>query len=531
MQTLESNSSALALHEHINQTRVPYPEHLSVGELFSRTAARRPDAIALRHQDHQCSYGQLNAAANHLAWYLLAKGVQPGDVVAVSLPRSTELIRVLLAILKAGATYLPIDPDWPEPRIHEVLGQAGCECLVGSEKTRHDARFSRYQVLTPSAVADATEDRGDPPLTIEADAIAYINFTSGSTGKPKGVPIPHRGITRLVYNARYASLDENSRLLQMAPVTFDAATFEIWGALLLGGTCVLYPDVYIRASRLQQVLQTQKISVLFLTTALFNTLLDEMPQALDSVSTVLTGGEAHSLRHMAKALALYGPGRIVSVYGPTESTTFATYYPLRELRDEDTALPIGFPIQNTRVYLIDQGRLCGHGQSGEVCLAGPGLSPGYLGLPEVNGERFVDCLIGARQERLYRTGDRGHFREDGAIVFQGRIDDQVKINGFRIELGEIAYHLNRHPQVRQSYVTVTESPHGEKSLVAFVIAATASCCPEQLRVDLATQLPSYMVPRRIQFCETLPLSATGKVDHRRLLSTLHPSGEPAYEHQ
>ena len=531
MQTLELTPSALALHKQVNQTHVPYPDHLSVGELFSRTVARHPNAIAIWHQDHECSYQQLNTHANHLAWYLLAKGVQPGDVIAVSLPRSTELIVALLAILKAGASYLPIDAGWPEQRIHEVLGQACCDYLMGSENTRHDTRFSRYHVLAPSAVAEATEDRGDPPLIIEADAIAYINFTSGSTGKPKGVPVPHRGITRLVYNARYACLDENSRLLQMAPATFDAATFEIWGALLLGGTCVLYPDVYIRASRLQHILQTQKISVLFLTTALFNTLIDEMPQALDSVGTVLTGGEAHSLRHMAKALERYGPGRIVSVYGPTESTTFATYYPLCELRNEDTALPIGFPIQNTRVYLIDQDRLCEQGQSGEVCLAGPGLSPGYLGLPDVNRERFFECLIGERQERLYRTGDRGYFRGDGAIVFQGRTDDQVKINGFRIELGEIAYHLNRHPQVRQSVITVTESPQGEKALVAFVIAVDPSCCPEQLRLSLATQLPAYMVPRHIQLCEILPLSATGKIDHRRLLSTLHTLGEPAYDNQ
>ncbi|HBP5359082.1 MULTISPECIES: amino acid adenylation domain-containing protein [Pseudomonas aeruginosa group] len=528
MRTLELDEAALALHERINRTRESYPEHLAVGELFARIAAERPQAIALRYRERELSYAQLNAQANRLAWQLLARGVQTGDVIAVVLPRSPELIVALLAILKAGASYLPIDPAWPEQRIHELFRQTACDCLVGDESARRDPRLSRYR---QASLDEAGEDPGNPPLEVAADAIAYINFTSGSTGTPKGVPIPHRGITRLVCNARYARLDENSRLLQMAPVTFDAATFEIWGALLLGGTCVLYPDAFVRASRLQRVLQEQRISVLFLTTALFNTLVDEAPQALAGVDTVLTGGEAHSLRHMAKALALYGTERIVSVYGPTESTTFATFHPVRELREEDTALPIGLPIQNTRVYLVDGGRLCGPGQSGEVCLAGPGLSPGYLGLPESTRERFFECRIGERRERLYRTGDRCYFRTDDALVFQGRMDDQVKINGFRIELGEVAYHLNRHPQVRQSFVTVTEAAHGEKALVAFVVAAAPSCCPQRLRDDLAARLPGYMVPGRIQLCASLPLSATGKIDRRRLLATLQPSGEPAHEHQ
>lgn len=520
MQPLKFNASALDLHQKINQTGTPYPERVTVAELVARMVVRYPDNIAVRYQNDEMSYRQLNAYANQLAWQLLECGVQSGEVVAVCLPRSPSLIVALLGILKVGASYLPIDSDWPEQRIHELFGQADCRYLLANDQYQQDSRFSAYQVLGFDLAADCAADPGNPPLTIEADAIAYINFTSGSTGKPKGVPIAHCGITRLVFDARYARLDGHSRLLQLAPVTFDAATFEIWGALLLGGTCVLYPDKFIRASRLQRILESEQISVLFLTTALFNTLVDESPQTLDEVETVLTGGEAHSLRHMAKALARYGPERVVSVYGPTESTTFATYYPVRELGDDETALPIGFPIQNTRVYVIDHNRLCGYGETGEVCLAGPGLSPGYLGLPEISRERFFECTIGDLQERLYRTGDRGYLRDDGALVFQGRIDDQVKINGFRIELGEIAYHLNRLPQVSQSFVTIVESLQGEKSLVAFVIASGESCSTEQLRLSLATQLPSYMVPSRLQLCEHFPLSTTGKIDRRQLLSKL-----------
>jgi non-ribosomal peptide synthetase component F len=307
-------------------------------------------------------------------------------------------------------------------------------------------------------------------------------------------------------------------------VTFDAATFEIWGALLHGGTCVLYPSGFVRLSQLRSVLETRAISVFFLTTALFNTVVDEVPEALQNVGTILTGGEAHSLKHITKALRLYGPERLVSVYGPTECTTFATYYPIRQVRQGETALPIGRPIQNTRLYLINDGALCAPGESGEICLAGPGLSPGYLGMSEVARERFIECDIAGVQERLYRTGDRGYFLPDGNVVFQGRQDDQVKINGFRIELGEIAYHLGHHPEIRQSYVTVSENAAGEKALLAFIVPGGERCTPAAVRDYLKERLPGYMIPANVYLCEALPLSATGKVDRRSLLSLHQPSG-------
>lgn len=531
MQIVEASNAALALHHQLNQTDTDYPQESCVAALFNAVAARQAEAPALICQDLELSYGQLNAQANLLAWSLIESDVLPGDVVAVNLPRSPQLIIALLGILKAGASYLPLDQSWPRQRVQQLLQQADCQVVVAAPEAVDDPRLQGCSILPLEQMDGHCPDPGNPAPKATADSIAYINFTSGSTGTPKGVPICHRGITRLVYNARYATLDASSRLLHMAPVTFDAATFEIWGALLLGGACVLYPDTFIRASRLQRVLREQRISVLFLTTALFNTLVDEAPEALASVATILTGGEAHSLRHMAKALELYGPQRVVSVYGPTESTTFATYYPVRELLGNETALPIGFALQNTRVYLIDQQRLCERGESGELCLAGPGLSPGYLGLPQVSQERFFDCRIGERHERLYRTGDRCYLRDDAALVFQGRLDDQVKINGYRIELGEVAYHLNHLPQVRQSFVTVDQSTCGEKRLVAFVVPHDRHCDPQQLRQELARQLPNYLVPALIQLCPSLPLSATGKVDRRHLLSTLQPSGEVIHEHQ
>jgi amino acid adenylation domain-containing protein len=528
MQKLVSNTESLALHRRMNQTQTAYPDTQSVAELYEAAAERWPHAQAVVQAEESLSYGELNERANVLAWRLIDAGVQPGNVVSVGLPRSLELIVSLLAILKAGAAYLPVDLSWPRQRLEEVFHQAQSRWLLCNASSSQEPHSLR---CIPVALQDLRVGSTDNPQgRANSQSIAYINFTSGSTGKPKGVPIQHRSIARLVFGARYAQLGPESRLLLMAPVTFDAATFEIWGALLLGGTCVLYPESFVKASRLQRVLEVQRITVLFLTTALFNALIDEAPQTLASVATILTGGEAHSLRHMRKALQVYGSDRIVSVYGPTESTTFATYYPVRSIAADETALPIGFPIQNTRVYVIHEDALCKAGEMGEIYLAGPGLSPGYLRMPELNAQRFLERDIGDRAERLYRTGDLGHLRADGAVVFQGRTDDQVKINGFRIELGEVAYHLNKHPEVQQSYVTVNDQ-FAEKYLLAFVVPRGPDCRPETLRQDLAASVPNYLVPARIELCERLPLSPTGKVDRGYLLSTLKPPGVEPHEYQ
>jgi non-ribosomal peptide synthetase component F len=302
----------------------------------------------------------------------------------------------------------------------------------------------------------------------------------------------------------------------MAPVTFDAATFEIWGPLLNGGTCVLYPSGLLRFSELERVVVENGVTTVFLTTQLFNSVVDEAPEALDTVEEILTGGEHHSLKHIGRALHRYGPGRVVHVYGPTESTTFATFHPVRALPPGGEPLPIGRPIQNTRAYVSEGGRLCGPGETGELLLAGHGLSAGYLGMPERTAERFVRREIDGVAERLYRTGDLVRIDEGGNLVFEGRSDDQVKINGFRIEPGEISHRLAENPQVRQSFVCTHDGPAG-RTLLAFVVPAIDRCTITSVRAHLAAALPSYMLPSEIHLCETLPLSPTGKVDRETLI--------------
>ncbi|MFK8906265.1 amino acid adenylation domain-containing protein [Streptomyces sp. YS-3] len=511
---LTGTDEAFALHRRINRTATDYPRDSSVPALFAASAARGPDALAVVQDERAYTYAQLDRLSNGLAHHLLAQGFAPGSTVGVCLTRSPELIVALLAVLKCGGAYLPFDAGWPDERLHGLFAEADCRWILTDRHEQLARRLGASHVL--SAKPWSEERPAAPAVHIDGDSLAYVNFTSGSTGRPKGVAIRHRSIARLVLGARFARLAADSRLLQLAPVTFDAATFEIWGALLNGGTCVLYPEGLVRLSRLGRVIDEHRITVVFLTTALFNAVVDEAPAALDGTETVLMGGELHSIPRVAAALDRYGPGRLVHVYGPTEATTFATYHRVDRLVPGSGLLPIGTPIQNTRLYVIDGTTLCEAGRTGEICLAGDGLSPGYLGMPELTAERFVDRVADGVSERLYRTGDHGTLLPDGSLVFQGREDDQVKINGFRIELGEVAHHLDRHPAVRRSHVAVS-TERGERALVAFVVA-DPSATPASLRHHLRTRLPAYLVPARIHLCEALPLTATGKVDGRALLA-------------
>ncbi|RII13406.1 Linear gramicidin synthase subunit B [Streptomyces sp. YIM 130001] len=521
MDRLTGDDVALAVHRRINRTAAPYPDDRGVKELFEEVAARLPEATALVHRDRVITYRDLNRAANGIAARLQRRGVAAGAAVVIGVARSPELIAAILGVLKCGGHYVPVDLAWPTERLRSVLTQTGAAHLVTDVPEAVAGRFPGLDVLSP----DAPPVEADPVLRTRPDDLAYVNFTSGSTGRPKGVPIRHRSIARLVFNAPYARLGERSRILQLAPVYFDAATFEIWGALLHGGTCVLYPSQRIRLSELRRTVASHGVTVIFLTTALFNTVVDEGPAALDQAETVLTGGELHSMRHLRTAVARYGPGKVVNVYGPTECTTFATYHPLELSRLPESVgdLPIGRPLQNTRLYVVDGDALCPPGRVGEICLAGPGLSPGYLDARDADRGHFVDREIGGVPERLYRTGDRGRLLPDGEVVFEGRLDDQVKINGFRIELSEVAHHLDLHPGVRLSHVVVGENGAGDKALTAFVVPHEERCTAREITDFLGDHLPGYMIPTAIHFRDSLPLSGNGKVDRRALL-TEHAMG-------
>jgi D-alanine--poly(phosphoribitol) ligase subunit 1 len=519
-------AEALAVHRRINETARPYRSQSSIKELFERCAEDFGSRTAIVHGAEVLTYRDLNRLANGMACDLRQRGVTPGDRVALCIDRSVELIVSLLAIIKCGASYLPLDASWPGDLLGKIFSAFDCRLVLLGQGSSPAVRLPADNLLTVGLSRLVPIDV-NPRADVDGEAIAYVNFTSGTTGDPKGVPIQHRGIARLVFDAVYAPLDENSVLLHLSPVTFDAATFEIWGALLRGGTCVLYPSAHLRFSTLRQVVRHTGVSVLFVTTALFNAVVDEAPDTLDTVGTILTGGERYSHRRMGEALRRYGPGRVVHVYGPTECTTFSTYHPVSHVPAEPGKLPIGKPIQNTRVYLARHSQLCRPGDVGEILIAGPGLSPGYLGAPDGGLAAFAEYDIGGVVERVYRTGDYGYLLDSGELIFEGRRDDQVKVSGFRIEMAELSRVIGDHPGVRQSYVTVAEATAGDKKIVAFVVGYAPRLTVPEVLEHVQARVPPYMVPAIVQICDHLPLTANGKVDRRALLASCRvPLGEP-----
>jgi amino acid adenylation domain-containing protein len=503
----------------LNDTCVDYPEK-TVHALFSEQVARTPDAVALVYKDVQVTYLELDAQSNRLAHHLIARGVGEDMVVGVWLERSIDMITALLAILKAGGAYLPLDVSYPAERVAHMLTDARATIVISQRKFAYSLPTSGAEVVILDGSTSPYAGHGDetPAPRGHADNLVYINYTSGSTGSPKGVAIPHRAVARLLFGADYVRLDATRVLLQLAPAFFDAATFEIWGALLHGGRCVLFPDKLPTLHKLHAALETNHVTTLFLTTALFNTIIDENAQILAGVEQLLTGGEAHSVPHMRKALRELPGTEIISVYGPTETTTFATYHPVRDVAPDASSIPIGRPIANTHVYVLDGHRQpVSVGVVGELYIGGPGLARGYLNQPVMTCERFVTNLpFLAAGERLYRTGDLARYHLDGTVDFVGRVDNQVKIHGFRIELGEIETVLRMHPSVRQATVVVHERSYSQKRLVAYLIASEGPVESKHLRAHLGQTLPAYMVPAQFEWLDGFPMTPTGKVDRKAL---------------
>jgi amino acid adenylation domain-containing protein len=532
----------------LNDTRVGYPEDRTIAQLFSEQAARSPAAVALTYKDAQITYGELNTRANRLAHHLIARGVTEDTIVGVWLDRSPDMVAALLAILKAGGAYLPLDLAYPADRLAHMLGDTRAPIVITRPEfvATLPPGGAEVVVLDPAGAALAHQPTTDPAPRGSADSLAYVNYTSGSTGRPKGVPIPQRGVLRLVFGASYARLDASRVFLQLAPACFDAATFELWGPLLHGGRCVLFDDKLPTLQKLRQVIERNRVTTLFITTALFNTIIDEDPQLLAPIEQLLTGGEAHSVPHMRKALRELPGTQISSVYGPTETTTFATFHPVPSLPPEATSIPIGRPIGNTTTYILDdQLRRVGVGVVGELYIGGDGLARGYLHQPELTREKFVSNLgFLPPHERLYRTGDLAKYLPDGSIDFIGRADNQVKIHGFRIELGEIESQLITHSGVRQAAVVVHDRSYADRRLIAYLIPDTRpDTRPDtqrsrvtearELRAHLQQRLPAYMIPAQFEWLEAFPLTPNGKVDRKelaRLATTAHRATERADSH-
>jgi amino acid adenylation domain-containing protein len=517
-----------------NATQTVYPRASCVPELFEIEARRAPQALAVvlasapdpagnasNVSPASLTYRELNERANQLAHYLQKLGVSRQTPVGVFMERTPEMVVALLGILKAGGVYAPLDLSFPRNRLQFMIDDMHLSVLVSQGKLVQSLPVVQAHIvcLDEDWLQIAQESPADLPVQNEAMDPAYVMYTSGSTGTPKGILIPHRGIVRLVKDTNYIQIERGDRISQASNIAFDAATFEVWGALLNGASLVMLPqEVVLSPVEYARLIRRERIQVAFVTTALFNQIASIEPAAFWSVRDVLTGGEIASPAWMRDVLRAGGPQRLLNMYGPTENTTYTTWHQVVEIEDATRSIPIGRPVSNTQTYILDRWlNPLPVGIPGELYIGGDGLALGYLERPALTAERFIPDPFGEPGQRLYRTGDLAKVLPDGSIEFLGRIDQQVKLRGFRVELGEIESALIEHPAVQQAVVLLRESPSGEKFLAAYLVSRPEQIAsPAELRDFLRLRLPDFMLPSAFVFMTALPLTSNGKVDRRAL---------------
>ncbi|NEQ82593.1 MAG: amino acid adenylation domain-containing protein, partial [Moorea sp. SIO2I5] len=472
-----------------NNTKTDYPNDKCIHQLFEEQVEKTPDAVAVVFEQQKLTYSQLNSKANQLAHYLQKLGVVPETLVGICVERSAEMVVGLLGILKAGGAYVPLDPNYPTSRLNYMVEDAQLSILLTQKKWQHHLSETTAFVICLDTDSEIINQQSQqmPENQITSTQLAYVIYTSGSTGKPKGVTIPHQGVVRLVSNTNYVQLEPTDRVAQVSNTSFDAATFEIWGGLLHGSVVVVITkSVLLSAQEFVNYIKQEKITTLFLTTALFNQLAYSVPEAFSTLKNLLFGGEAVDPKSVKQVLEKSPPERLLHVYGPTENTTFSSWYKVTQVPEGSTNMPIGKPISNTQIYILDANlQPVPIGVPGELHIGGDGIATGYYNRPELTAEKFIpnpfkDSKVnspltlkkGSQKSKLYKTGDLARYLEDGNIEFIGRIDHQVKIRGYRIETGEIEAVLNSYPIVKETVVVAREDNPGDKRLVAYIVPET-----------------------------------------------------------
>jgi amino acid adenylation domain-containing protein len=511
-----------------NNTKVEYPQDKCIHQLFEEQVEKTPDAIAVVFEEEQLTYGELNHRANQLAEYLQKQGVKPEVLVGICLERSLSMTIAILGVLKAGAAYVPLDPSYPNQRITEILEDAGVETILTQQQleTRFEQQSRQLVHLDKNWSEIAERSTGKCSSQVNSENLAYVIYTSGSTGKPKGVAVNHNALVNYTLEiARQFELQKSDRFLQFASIGFDVVVEELFPTWITGATVVLLENnLLISCKEFQQLIEKQQLTVFELPTAYWHQWVSELSshqeKVLSSVRLVLVGGERISPERLKQWQQLSTP--LIHVYGLTETTVTSTLYRLNnhiEVLKAGTDLPIGKPVANTEIYLLDsQLQPVPIGVEGEIYIGGEGLARGYLNRPELTAQRFIpNSFSKDAGERLYRTGDKACYLENGDIEYIGRIDHQIKLRGFRIELGEIESTLDRHSAVATSVVILREDAPDNQSLVAYVTLQ-----PEQieaissLRSYLEIKLPRYMMPSAFVILESLPLTPNGKVDRKAL---------------
>ncbi|NJN32593.1 MAG: amino acid adenylation domain-containing protein, partial [Synechococcales cyanobacterium RM1_1_8] len=515
-----------------NQTARDWNVEICVSQLFEAQVAATPAAIALVYGDQALTYDQLNRRVNQLAHHLCSQGIQPEDLVGLCLDRSFEMVIGMLAIHKAGAAYLPLDPNYPADRLSLIVEDAQPKFLLTQAKNADclpELDLPHIWMDRDAQMLAQLPDHNPEPRATGSN-LAYLIYTSGSTGKPKGVMIEHRSLSNFCQAVQeFYAVGQGDRVLQFSTINFDLSVEQFYPYLICGGSLALRtPEMTESIPQFLACCAAWEVTVLDLPTAYWNLLVVEMISggyALPpSIRRAVIIGEPASPERVAQWQQLSaGRAPLVNSYGPTEATVAATRYFVppqpTELDAASAQVSIGVPMGNMQIYLLDaQQQLVPDGSIGEICIGGLGVARGYLNRPEINADRFIcDRFSGTPNGRLYRTGDLGRYRADGNLICLGRMDNQVKLRGYRIELGEIETCLNQHPMVKQAVVIVREDTPGNKRLVAYWVnkqgqQATAT----ELSSWVAGQLPDYMVPSALVSLEALPLNANGKVDRKAL---------------
>ncbi|MCP5053166.1 MAG: amino acid adenylation domain-containing protein, partial [bacterium] len=524
-----------ALLDRFNDTATDYPRDKTIGQLFRDQVRQTPDHTAVVFGAECLSYSHLDERSNQLANYLYHDtGIRPNRTAGLLMDRSLEMMVAILGVLKSGGAYVPLSPSFPGERIKTMMDDAGSRVLIGQdhhireinpvlekcenlESILHIDNEGFFPGRGESCVRPTHTGNGNQ-FSIEPQPgnLAYIIYTSGSTGQPKGNLTTHYNVTRVVKTTNYIDFRPSDRVLQLSDYAFDGSVFDIYGALLNGSALVMIrQEDLLELEVLAALIKREGIGIFFVTTALFNTLVDIGPYYLTGIRKVLFGGERVSTEHAAKAVEYLGKDRVIHVYGPTEATVYATYYPIDEVVSNQLTIPIGSPIANTTVYVLDSLlNLVPIGVNGEIYIGGPGVCRGYLNNAALTAEKFLPNPFGTG-DILYRTGDLGRWLEDGSVQFNGRIDHQVKVRGYRVEPGEIESRLLHYDGIVECKVTAREDRMGSRYLCAYLVPAETINVLD-VKEHLSRVLPDFMVPAYFVPLEKFPLNASGKIDQSKL---------------
>ena len=503
------------LLESFNNSDVAYPKEKSIVSLFEEQVVKTPHHIALVYKEKSITYERLNDKVNQLVHYLLSFDIEQDELIPICIERSVEMVVGILAILKVGGAYVPIDASYPKERIDYILNDCNAKIILTEKSLAEVFPFDTNSKISLDEVSLEDYSTNNPNIITYPNQLAYVIYTSGSTGNPKGVMIEHRGVVRLVKEQNYLPLNDQTIMLQSSSTSFDATTFELWGILLNGGKLVLYPFSKIDIHEYNQALKKHHVNTMWITTRLFEQWVENIDKSfMESLKYILTGGEIVSSLSVKKLYDMDSSINVNNMYGPTESTTFTSFCLISKTKTYQS-LPIGKPISNTKIYILNGvGESVPIGGKGELCIGGDGLARGYLNQKRLTDKQFI---VHPKYGRLYKTGDIAKYLDDGNIEYLGRVDDQVKIRGFRVELGEIEHAILTQDNIKECLVVAKSLKENEsRVIIAYLLFENNREEVELLKAKLKAQLPHYMMPTYFVPLEYFPLTLNGKTDKKAL---------------